>query len=139
MKDQTSHASLVGTAEIGFVDQVLDAVEDLCSAPRDISDEDRTFFSLAVSEVVTNIVTHCDQDSGVTVRADLAVNQETLRAQFHDDAKPVDIPLDEAVMPEELAESGRGLAIAKMALDELSHKVNDGHIWTLVRNRRPTR
>ncbi|MGJ9407464.1 ATP-binding protein [Nesterenkonia aurantiaca] len=136
MSDKTSHISLSGPAEIGFVDQVLDALEELCTETHDLLDEDRTFFSLAVSEIATNIVTHCDPESGVTVQVDLAVDQEALRAWFHDDAKPVDISLNDPAMPNAMAESGRGLAIATMALDQLSHEIKDGHIWTLVRNRR---
>lgn len=137
MSGNRSRASLAGAAEIGFVEQVLDTVEDLSNATQNLSDEDRLFFSLAVSEIATNIVTHCDQDAGVTVRADLVVDQESLRAQFHDDAKPADVPLGDAGMPEEMAESGRGMAIATMALDQLSHEISDGNFWTLVRNRRP--
>lgn len=137
MSGNRSHTSLAGAAEIGFVEQVLDAVEDLCNETHNLSEEDRLFFSLAISEIATNIVTHCDQDAGVTVRADLVVDQESLRAQFHDDARPAEVPVADAVMPEEMAESGRGMTIATRALDQLSHEFNDGHVWTLVRNRRP--
>ncbi|MCH8559153.1 ATP-binding protein [Nesterenkonia sp. LB17] len=138
MGDGISRVSLTGTAELTFVDQVLDALERLCRAADGISEEDRTFFSLAVSEIATNIVTHsgCEGDAEVTVIADLTVDDAALSARFQDDAAPVAVALEEAELPDELAESGRGLAIAKMALDQLSHEVNNGHIWTLVRKRR---
>lgn len=141
MKDSTSdesaaQASLTGPAELGFVDEVLDTLDGLYTATGDVSDEDQTLFSLAVSEVATNIVTHSEADAEVTVTADLAVDEEELSAQFEDNADPADVPLEAATLPDELAESGRGLAIAKMALDELSHEVNDGHVWQLMRKRR---
>lgn len=138
MTEGVSHVSLSGTAELPFVDQVLDALDSLYRDAGDISEEDSMFFSLAVSEIVTNIVTHsgCKGDSDVTVTANLIIEEAALSARFEDDAAPVAIPLDEAELPDELAESGRGLAIAKMALDQLSHEVDNGHIWTLVRKRR---
>ncbi|MGJ9371796.1 ATP-binding protein [Nesterenkonia sp. CF4.4] len=136
--DGGSRVTLTGAAELDFVDRVLTALEELFQGAGDLTDEDRTFFSLAVSEIITNIVMHsnCQGDAGVTVTADLTVDAAALSARFQDDAAPVTIALHEAELPEELAESGRGLAIAKMALDQLSHEVNNGHTWTLVRRRR---
>ena len=41
-------------------------------------------------------------------------------------------------MPDELAESGRGIPLAQAALDELSYRRDaDANIWTLVLLRRP--
>ncbi|WP_162319747.1 ATP-binding protein [Nesterenkonia haasae] len=142
MKDSSknhdgAHASVTGTAELGFVEEVLDTLEDLYTTTGDVSAEDRTFFSLAVSEIATNIVTHGETETEVTVTADLAVDDESLSAEFQDDAEPVELPLEAAALPDEFAESGRGLAIAKMALDQLSHKADDGHTWHLMRRRRP--
>ena len=41
-------------------------------------------------------------------------------------------------MPDEQAESGRGLAIALAALDELSHETDGGNTWRLRRLHRRT-
>ncbi|EXF24982.1 anti-sigma regulatory factor [Nesterenkonia sp. AN1] len=138
MSDGSTRATLTGVAELGFVDQVLDALQNLFTAAGELSLEDRTLFSLAVSEIATNIVTHgrCAGGAEVTVTADMSIDKEALSARFKDDAAPVTIALNEAELPDELAESGRGLAIAKMALDQLSHEVDEGHTWTLVRKRR---
>lgn len=138
MSDGSSRATLTGAAELTFVDQVLNALETLFDSAGDVSDEDRTFFSLAVSEIITNIVTHstCSGESGVTVTADLIVDDTAMSARFQDDAAPITIDIQGAELPDELAESGRGLAIAKMALDQLSHEVSNGHTWNLRRRRR---
>lgn len=138
MAEPGSHITLTGKAELNFVDQLLEALDQLIQQASDVSAEDHTLFSLAVSEIATNIVTHgrCPGNAQVTVKADLSVRDDVLFAQFKDDAAPVDVVLEEAKLPDELAESGRGLAIAKMALDRLSHEVDDGHTWTLVRKRR---
>lgn len=131
-----AQASVSGSAELGFVEDVLETLEDLYTTTGDVSHEDQTFFSLAVSEIATNIVTHGEAETEVTVTAELVVDDESLTADFQDDADPVELPLEAAALPDEFAESGRGLAIAKMALDQLSHEVEDGHSWHLVRKRR---
>lgn len=142
MTENPTKIALKGTAELEFVDEVLTALEGLFASVGDIAEEDRTFFSLAVSEIATNICTHHNMDRPVAVSAELTVTATALRAQFHDDADPADpavIHLEGATLPEDLAESGRGLAIAKMALDHLSHEVADGHVWTLMKKRRQPR
>lgn len=139
MPENPAKVSLKGIAELEFVDEVLSALENLFASAGDIAEEDRTFFSLAVSEIVTNICTHHNTNRPVTVSAELRVTADALHAQFHDDADPADpavIDVEGATLPGDLAESGRGLAIAKMALDHLSHEVADGHLWTLMKKRR---
>lgn len=138
MAEPASCITVTGEAEMPFVDELLDALEQLIRAAGDVSAEDHTLFSLAVSEIATNIVTHgrCPGNTRVTVTADLSIRDDVLFAQFRDDAAPVDVALAKAELPDELAESGRGLAIAKMALDQLRHEVDEGHTWTLVRKRR---
>ncbi|WP_218219963.1 ATP-binding protein [Nesterenkonia sp. Act20] len=141
MNETTFRRSLRGTAELPFVEEVLDALTALYEQAGNVSEEDRTFFSLAVSEVATNIVTHAcasptGQLSGVSVSVDLTVKAKNLTARFVDDAAPADIIVAEAALPDELAESGRGLAIATMALDQLTYDVHDGNTWKLLRRRR---
>ncbi|MGJ9426024.1 ATP-binding protein [Nesterenkonia halotolerans] len=141
MDENTFHTSLTGTAELHFVDEVLDALTGLYGEAGDVSDEDRTFFSLAVSEIATNIVTHACASpatdlSSVSVSVELTVEAENLTARFVDDAAPADVSVTEAELPDELAESGRGLAIATMALDQLTYDVHDGNTWKLLRRRR---
>lgn len=141
MTEAPFRTSLSGTAELHFVEEVLDALTALYGMAGDVSEEDRTFFSLAVSEVATNIVTHaCASPAGdlskVSVSVDLAVEAETMTARFVDDAAPADVSVAEAQLPDELAESGRGLAIATMALDQLTYDVHDGNTWKLLRRRR---
>ncbi|MGJ9373776.1 ATP-binding protein [Nesterenkonia sp. CF4.4] len=136
MSNNDSHTSLTGSAEPDLVEAVLDTLDGLYRAAENVSDEDQTYFSLAVSEIITNVVTHSESDSNVTVTTNLSVDREALRAQIRDNAEPAHVPLDDAGLPDEMAESGRGLVIAKMALDQFSHELDDGNIWTLARYRR---
>lgn len=123
-------------ADLALVDAVHDALEELWREVPDVSDDDRLLFGLAVSEVVTNVVEHAPGDAPPTVVVELSVDHHRLLAVLSDDAEPALIRLDEVHMPAEDAESGRGLALALAALDELRHETGEGNTWVLRRDRR---
>lgn len=127
-------------ADLHLVDQTLDEVARLCAQVGDVEDEERLQFSLGVSEVLTNMVKHGMPGGGrdsMTLWVELVVDRHRLFAQLRDDAEPLTDPhiLDQAALPGELAESGRGLAIASMVLHGVQHHVQDGNVWTLWRER----
>lgn len=125
-----------GRAELALVDAVHDALDEIWRAVPDVSDEDRLLFALAVSEVATNVVEHAAGDASPTVTIRLSVDAAELVAVMSDDADPALIRLDRVTMPDAEAESGRGLALALAALDELRHETDDGNVWILRRDRR---
>ncbi|MGX9346480.1 ATP-binding protein [Microbacterium sp. KNMS] len=125
-------ARVEGRAEVAFVDAVLDALERIWSRA-EVADADRMLFGLAVSEIATNVVTHSPGDAEVRVTAELEVGRTALTAIIRDTAWPVDIAWADVSMPGPDAESGRGLALAREALDVLDHHVDHGNVWTLVR------
>lgn len=125
-----------GRAELALVDAVHDALDEMWRAVPDVSDEDRLLFALAVSEVATNVVEYAAGDASPTVTIRLSVDAAELVAVMSDDADPALIRLDRVTMPDAEAESGRGLALALAALDELRHETDDGNVWILRRDRR---
>ncbi len=65
----------------------------------------------------------------------LKVRTDRLLDRLRDDGPPV--PESERPMPGTDSEEGRGLAIARVALDDLVYERVDGHNeWTMVRHRR---
>ena len=61
-----------------------------------------------------------------------------IRIMFTDDGLPARVDLSHTTMPDEMAERGRGLAIASRVLDELSYRRDsDGNHWTLLRRLAP--
>lgn len=138
MSAEPSFREVVGRADLALIDAVHDALEGLWVEVPDVSDEDRLLFTLAVSEVATNVVEHAAGDVRPTVSIRLAVDAERLVAVMSDDAEPALIRLGEVEMPGSDAESGRGLALALAALDELRHEADDGNTWVLRRDRRAT-
>ena len=120
--------------------QCLDAIHDLMSrlwrAEPGVTDTDRMMFTTAVLEVANNIVTHNRARSGVSISLALTADPTALRADFCDDGSPATVDLETAALPGDFAESGRGLALARMALDEFSYeRAKDVNQWRLARHR----
>lgn len=138
MSAKSAFREVVCRADLALIDAVHDALEGLWLEVPDVSDEDRLLFALAVSEVATNVVEHAAGDVRPTVSIRLAVDEIRLVAVMSDDAEPALIRLGEVEMPGSDAESGRGLALALAALDELRHEADDGNTWVLRRDRRAT-
>ncbi len=102
----------------------------------DVSELDRIMFETAVMEIAANIVQHAPDKDPTKCNLILEVYPERLDALFKDDGRMVLVNVNEAEMPHALAESGRGLAIAKAAVDVLKYERHNGdNIWKLSRTR----
>ncbi|MGL4256681.1 ATP-binding protein [Microbacterium sp.] len=124
---------LEGIADPLLVDRVHDALDRLFERAPGAGDEDRMLFRLAVSEVATNVVEHALAREPIHVTVEVDAAPGAFSAVFTDTADPALIDLGAVEMPGEDAESGRGLAIALAALDELVHERNGGNTWRLLR------
>lgn len=128
--------SAPATPEI--LDLVHAMIEHLWTTHPDIGDRDRARFEMSVIEILGNIVEHAyraeDQHpSSRRFEIVLVATDERLMAHLSDNGLPVGLDLSGAVMPDELAESGRGLALATAALDDLSfRRVGDRNHWDLL-------
>ena len=102
----------------------------------DVSELDRMMFETAVMEIAANIVQHTPDKDPTKCNLILEVYPERLDALFTDDGRMVLVDVNAAEMPHALAESGRGLAIAKAAVDVLKYERHNGdNIWKLSRTR----
>ena len=128
--------SAPATPEI--LDLVHGMIEQLWTTHPDIGDRDRVRFEMSVIEILGNIVEHAYQaddqhPSSRRFEIVLAATDDRLLAHLADNGLPVGLDLSGAVMPDELAESGRGLALATAALDDLSYRrVGDRNHWDLL-------
>ena len=130
--DGRASVALDGAAGPDLLDRVLDAVTELWASVPGVPEDDRMLFSLAVSEILTNIAQHGKHDGRARVR--LVISADALRAEIRDDSPPVSIDWTAISMPDADAESGRGLALAVAALDELQVRAEaSGNLWVLVR------
>ena len=138
---------LSGPATPEMLDLVHAVLERLWADHADVSQGDRARFETAVIEILGNIVEHAyrldpsdDENDGSARRFDisLAATAEELVAAFGDNGMPVALDLSNVTMPDEDAESGRGLALAAAAVDDLSYeRVQGRNHWRLLCVRRP--
>lgn len=87
---------------------------------------------IAVGEIGANIIKH---GGSVNVRMEVKALPNEVWVEFQDDGIPVEVDLNNISMPEDLAETGRGLALAQAALAQLSYRRNTVNHWTLVSKR----
>lgn len=120
--------------------EVLDALHDLlgrawaqCPA---VTGTDRMSVELAVAEIAANIVEHtAGTDEQIDMTAGVAVHSDRVEVDLSDSGDPVSVDFAAASLPDdELAESGRGLALARAVVDEVSY-ARDGELnrWRIMR------
>lgn len=136
---------LAGPADLEVIDLVHAMFENLWTTHPDVADEDRARFEMAVIEILGNIVEHAyamDSGSERTGERRFEISLQTsateLVATLSDNGKPMPIDLGDITMPDDLAETGRGLALAAGLLDDLDYERVEGrNRWRLLCRRRP--
>lgn len=102
-----------------------------------VSAEARMALELALVELTSNVIEHGAHGGGVCCTLRLDVGTDVVEAQLSDDGVPVPVDPASATLPDELAESGRGLALVQMVVDDLHYeRVGDQNLWTLRRGLR---
>jgi len=125
-------------ARLGSLDLVHPALEQLWEAHDNVTRLDRMRLETAVVEIFVNIVEHAyraDSEGQDARRLELVltVGEAGAEATFLDNGEPAEIDLSEVTMPDADSESGRGLAMALAALDDLGYERVDGrNRWHLL-------
>lgn len=127
-------------AEPESMDTVHDALDELWARHEDVDAALRFQFTTALMEILGNVVEHAYRPE---VRAaerrlevSVAVHPDRVQALVGDNGRPVELDLSTVVMPDEDAESGRGIALAREVLDELAYERDGGrNTWRLVSQR----
>jgi serine/threonine-protein kinase RsbW len=119
------------------LDLVQDRLEEFWSRDESVSAGDRVRFEMAIVEIVGNVVEHAfavDADTrGRLLSVALRLDDERIEAVLSDNGLPAAIDLGAVTMPDEDAVSGRGLALAVAAVDEVGYERVEGrNHWRLV-------
>lgn len=139
----------VDTFEAPVAPESLDIVQDRLAAfwahDETVSAADRMRLEMAVVEIVANIVEHAftidgardaaldPQPVGRALTVALSMTPERVEAVLSDNGLPAEIDLGAVTMPDEDATSGRGLALAVAAVDEVVYdRVEGRNHWRLV-------
>lgn len=124
--------TVTGSATLDEIGRML---QQLWSQHSHVPEAVRTQVAIAVGEIGANIVEHAAQDRPVRLRMEVLVSPEEVRVAFLDDGPPADVDLAKATMPDNMAERGRGLALAHAVLDRLFYHRNTFNHWILVSKR----
>jgi serine/threonine-protein kinase RsbW len=90
---------------------------------------------IAAGEIGANIVEHAAPGRLVRIWMDVGVSATQVHVSFTDDGDPVLIDLNGVCMPDQDAERGRGLALARAVLEQLSYRRDELNHWTLASKR----
>lgn len=134
---------LTAPADPEVLDLVHSMLEHLHVGSTPVSPTAKMKFEMAVIEVLGNIVEHAyahdaslpDVDPSEVRRFEirLTATDDHLAASLSDNGMPVSLDLDDLPMPDEMAESGRGLALAAAALDVFEfERVGASNHWRLA-------
>jgi serine/threonine-protein kinase RsbW len=116
------------------LNQIQQTLELLWEQNPEASPTARIHMELAACEIGANILKHAGGGQPVRMQMQAEVLGPHARVSFTDDGQHAPIDLSAVSMPSEMAERGRGLALAVAVLDELSfHRDATGNRWTLVR------
>ena len=117
----------------GALDDIQDALERAWTQHRHVPPEIRSGMATAAGEIAANIIEHAGRGRPVRIRVEMLVRPDRVTVLFTDDGEPAAVDLDAAGMPDDLAERGRGLALARKLLSALTYRRSEtGNCWTLV-------
>ena len=133
MTDSTIH-TLVMSSPPDDVDTVHSLLASVWQIAPNISMMDRISFETALIELTSNVIRHADSGTGVSCELTVAISADRLEANLQDTGKPGDVELVGRSMPDELAESGRGIPLIQALVDELSYS-REGNLnrWRITR------
>lgn len=128
MRGGASHL-LQATAGPELLEPVHDLLARLWADEPGVDERDRIRFEIAVAEVAANIAEHGAGAARVSLR--LSSSPDRIQAVFEDDGAPVEATPEQP--PAGDAERGRGLLLARSAVDRFSYE-RDGatNRWVLV-------
>ena len=129
--EQYSLDGLAVPESLGLLHALL---EEVAADHPEHSPNDLLLFETAVIEIAGNLVEHGRPPGEVRYTFTLAVSPDRLEAVLTDTGEVVPEPEGAAVMPDDREEAGRGLLLARAALDELSYARGDeGNLWRMVK------
>jgi len=102
-----------------------------------VDGNDFDLLETAIIELAGNVARHGRPTGATDVTLQVSVTESALRATLVDAGARFEVDLDAADLPPEMEEAGRGIAMARFAVDELGYDHANGvNTWRLQRNRR---
>lgn len=92
----------------------------------------RTQVAIATAEIGANIVEHASAGRLSRLAMVIRVLANQVLVEFTDNGGPLRVDLNAVSLPDDMAERGRGLPLAKAVLDRLIYQRDVMNHWTLV-------
>jgi len=121
-----------GQDALGEIEQLLVSA---WSAHPHIPELIRTQIAIATGEIGANILEHATAGHLLRVAMEVRVLANEVWVEFTDNGGPLHVDLDAVSLPDDMAERGRGLPLAKAVLDRLIYERDALNHWTLVSKR----
>ena len=134
---KSSH-SLTMFSPPATIDAVHELLQTVWEKSPEVSPENQMRFETALIELVSNIFGHADSGDGVACSLTIDITDKHIEAQLRDTGDPGDFQLIETTMPDDLAESGRGIALIQAVVDEFTYENQGEHnLWRILRKLTP--
>lgn len=116
------------------VNSVHGLLETVWSEHEHVGDIDRISFETALIELASNVIRHGDGGCGIRCSVTVTVSENRLEARLIDDGEPGEIELAGRPLPEDFAESGRGIPLITALVDVVRYERSaDSNHWYLAR------
>lgn len=116
------------------VDEVHESVDDLWELNADLGAGERMRFETALLELAGNVIEHTEGHERLLCELTLMRTDTSLEAVLSDSGAAVRVPFRRSMPdPAELAESGRGIAMIELLMDDFTYERDtDGNRWRMV-------
>lgn len=116
------------------VDLVHELLSSVWEKAPNTSNRDRFSFETALVELASNVIKHADAGDGVTYTITIKIHDDAIEAEIVDSGQQMHVELDEHSLPDDLAESGRGIPIIMALVDHISYDRNENlNTWNIKR------
>ncbi len=121
--------------------QRLEDLHDLIDRARsdwsEVASADFDMVETAVIELAGNAARHGSSSEAAEVTLSLVVDDDAIRATLMDTGAELTVDDTDWTMPDVMDETGRGIAMAHLVVDDLAYEHAAGvNTWRLVRRRR---
>ena len=111
-------------------------IERVWAAHDDLDVMDRLRFETALIELAANVIQHADDGNGIIADIAIVVDGDLIKATISDSSPAGLVDLSMREMPDELAESGRGIAFIQRLVDIFHYeRRDDENLWVIQKRR----
>jgi serine/threonine-protein kinase RsbW len=134
--DPVGHFSVTAPAEPDGLERIHHLIDQVRRQRPELGREDVDMLEMAVVELAGNVARHGRLGGASEMSLVVDVHHDRLEAELRDRGRPLDVDVDDARLPPAMVEAGRGIAMARLGVDELTYEHLDGtNVWRLLRRR----